>query len=258
VEKFLNTKDAIMADYALKPYIHNGQEVQIPFTSEAFFNATVAAKPFDKLPKDWLKTSDTQAYIEAVRRNVLTEQNQLVKIVQGGNSNEQGTWLHPKLGVAFARWLNPDFAVWADDQIQSILTGRQSFVMPRSFADALQLAADQARQLEAMQPKAEYYDRLMGTHGTVDLETAAKTLRTSRPKLIAFLQDRGILTRKCLPTQTYIDRDYMRVQLTTYEDVYGREQISQKTVITQPGLLYVRGLLDTLERSRALLKSEAA
>jgi hypothetical protein len=50
----------------------------------------------------------------------------------------------------------------------------------------------------------------------------------------------------------------MRVQLTTYEDVYGREQISQKTVITQPGLLYVRGLLDTLERSRALLKSEAA
>jgi len=130
--------------------------------------------------------------------------------------------------------------------------------VPRSFADALQLAADQARQLEAMQPKAEYYDRLMGTHGTVDLETAAKTLRTSRPKLIAFLQDRGILTRKCLPAQTYIDRDYMRVQLTTYEDVYGREQISQKTVITQPGLLYVRGLLDTLDRSRALLKSEAA
>ena len=130
--------------------------------------------------------------------------------------------------------------------------------VPRSFADALQLAADQARQLEAMQPKAEYFDRLMGTHGTVDLETAAKTLRTSRPKLIAFLQDRGILTRKCLPAQTYIDRDYMRVQLTTYEDVYGREQISQKTVITQPGLLYVRGLLDTLERSRALLKSEAA
>lgn len=138
------------------------------------------------------------------------------------------------------------------------LNGELKPAVPRSFADALQLAADQARQLEAMQPKAEYFDRLMGTHGTVDLETAAKTLRTSRPKLIAFLQDRGILTRKCLPAQTYIDRDYMRVQLTTYEDVYGREQISQKTVITQPGLLYVRGLLDTLERNRALLKGEAA
>ncbi len=138
------------------------------------------------------------------------------------------------------------------------LNGELKPAIPRSFADALQLAADQARQLEVMQPKADYYDRLMGTHGTVDLETAAKALRASRPKLIAFLQDRGILTKKCLPVQTYIDRDYLRVQLTTYQDVYGREQISQKTVITQPGLLYVRGLLDTLERSRALLKSEAA
>lgn len=77
--------------------------------------------------------------------------------------------------------------------------------IPRSFADALQLAADQARQLEVMQPKADYYDRLMGTHGTVDLETAAKALRSSRPRLISFLQDRGILTKKSLPAQTYQD-----------------------------------------------------
>lgn len=109
-----------------------------------------------------------------------------------------------------------------------------------------------------MQPKADYFDRLMGTHGTVDLETAAKALRTSRPKLITFLQDRGILTKKCLPAQTYIDRDYMRVQLTTYQDVYGRDQISQKTVITQPGLLYIRGLIDVLDRQKAMVINKEA
>ena len=243
-----------MTSYALKPYCHNGQEIRIPFTDEAFFNATIAAKPFGKFPRDWLKTADTQAYIDAVKRKILTEQNQLVRIVQGGSPFDQGTWLHPKLGVAFARWLNPDFAVWADEQIQGILTGHHC--VPRTFADALQLAADQARKLEVMAPKADYYDRLMGTHDTLDLEASAKSLRTSRPRLVTFLRERGILPQKGLPIQVYIDKDYMRVSITPYKDQYGVNRISEKTVITQSGLRYIQGLLDTLERSRAVAKQD--
>lgn len=251
-----------MPGYNLKPYSHNGQAVQIPFTQEAFFNATIAAKAFGKTPKDWLRTDDTKSYIDAVRRKCLFEHNQLVRVVQGSPDNGGGTWFHPKLGIPFARWLNPDFAVWADEQIEMILHGA-NHIIPRSFADALQLATNQARLLEAqgeqitvMTPKADYYDRLMGTHETVDLETAAKTLRTSRPRLISFLKDRGILTKKCLPTQPYIDRDYMRINIKPYHDQYGVPRLSEKTVITQAGLLYVRGLLDTLEHEKARAKDQ--
>ena len=106
----------------LKPYEFNGQIIKVPFTNAAFFNATAAAKFFGKLPKDWLKTEDAKKYIEAVRRKILTEENQLVIVKQGGN-DEQGTWLHPKLGIVFARWLNVDFALWCDEQIESILHG---------------------------------------------------------------------------------------------------------------------------------------
>lgn len=138
------------------------------------------------------------------------------------------------------------------------LNGELKPTVPKSFADALQLAADQARCIEVMTPKADYYDRLMGTLETLDLESAAKALRTSRPRLISFLRDRAILTQKGLPTQVYIDRDYMRVKITPYDDQFGVKRISEKTVITQSGLLYIRGLLDTLERSKALVKQEAA
>lgn len=31
--------------------------------------------------------------------------------------------MHPKLGVAFARWLDMDFAVWCDEQIEAIIHG---------------------------------------------------------------------------------------------------------------------------------------
>lgn len=91
------------------------------FQTDAFINATAIAGKFNKFPKDYLKTSRTKEYINAVRRIFLTEENQIVKVVQGGSPEEQGTWLHPKLAIDFARWLSADFAVWCDMQIEKIL-----------------------------------------------------------------------------------------------------------------------------------------
>ena len=44
----------------------------------------------------------------------------LLKSKRGKNG---GTWLHPKLAIAFARWLSPDFAAWCDIQLDAILRG---------------------------------------------------------------------------------------------------------------------------------------
>lgn len=41
--------------------------------------------------------------------------------VQGGHPGQNGTWLHPKLAVIFARWMSPHFAVWCDKLIAQIL-----------------------------------------------------------------------------------------------------------------------------------------
>ncbi len=91
------------------------------FQPDGFINATAIAKQFDKVPKDFLRTKATQEYIKAVGQICLTEQNQLVIIKQGGSEEEQGTWLHPKLAIFFARWLDARFAVWCDLQIEKIL-----------------------------------------------------------------------------------------------------------------------------------------
>lgn len=113
----------------LKPYEFNGQSLEVPFTDTAFFNATVAAKPFGKEPHAWLRSKEAQEYLEAFRKIHGTEQKQLVITKRGGEPTEQGTWLHPDLGVPFARWLNPEFAVWADMQIKGIL--QSHYIHPR-------------------------------------------------------------------------------------------------------------------------------
>ncbi len=126
--------------------------------------------------------------------------------------------------------------------------------LPKSFSEALQLAADQARLLEQAQPKVDYFDRLMGSHDTFDGDETAKLLRTSRNRLYKLLRERGVITASNLPMQFYIDKDYMRVQPCEYKDIFGRDRISTKTVFTQEGILYVRGIIDSVQH-KALKKA---
>ena len=111
----------------------NFGNIAVSFRADGFLNATVIAAHFGKLPKDYLKTEQTQQYISALaeslseRTKILTDENQLVIVKKGNSKNfTQGTWLHPKLAIHFARWLDPKFAVWCDEQIEALLNGKVS------------------------------------------------------------------------------------------------------------------------------------
>ena len=101
------------------------------FQSDAFINATTIAKQFGKRPNDWLSLESTKEYIKvlhaalfpeiALPENMVVKENQLVKVQNGGTIENKGTWLHPKLAVNFARWLDVRFAVWCDMQIDKLL-----------------------------------------------------------------------------------------------------------------------------------------
>lgn len=111
----------------------NFGNIAVSFREDGYLNATQIAAHFGKLPKDYLKTEQTQQYISALaeslseRTKILTDENQLVIVKKGNSKNfTQGTWLHPKLAIHFARWLNPKFAVWCDEQIEILLNGKIS------------------------------------------------------------------------------------------------------------------------------------
>lgn len=99
--------------------------------NNGYLNATQAAQKFHKAPKDWLKTDRANAYIYAIGRKLLLKENQLVIVRAGAPETGGGTWLHPKLAIEYARWLNIDFALWCDDQIEAILRGDKRSADPR-------------------------------------------------------------------------------------------------------------------------------
>ncbi len=123
------------------------------------------------------------------------------------------------------------------------LTREQILVMAlESERERVKLAA----QVEVMTPKAEYYDQLLGSDELCDGEMAAKTLRTSRNKLYSFLKQRGVITKSNLPMQLYIDKDYMRIKNTPYNDVFGNPKMSCKIMFTQKGIQYIRMMFNEL------------
>ena len=127
----------------------NGQAMH--FTTDAWFNATKAAAHFGKEPGDWLRQRETVEYlsvlaayqgnsgfveelnsINALPSTSAASQAKLLKLSKlsgyvrtkaGSPANGGGTWLHPKLAVRFAQWLDVRFAIWCDMQIDGLIRG---------------------------------------------------------------------------------------------------------------------------------------
>ncbi|PAA08036.1 DNA-binding protein [Pseudomonas fragi] len=75
--------------------------------------------------------------------------------------------------------------------------------IPTNFADALQLAADVAKQnaslhevIQQQAPKVQALERLAGTHGSICITTAAKQLGVGPLKLFKWLSDNRWIYRR--------------------------------------------------------------
>lgn len=156
------------------PFHYEGQAVR--FNSDGWINATDVAKRFDKRPIDWLKQDETKLYLAALAEALNCDPESLLETRRG--RYHSGTWLHPKLAVAFARWLDLKFAVWCDLHIDALLRGelneKQQFDRAcKALDDAKQIASLSGRELArwrnkkpGLEHQVEYWrDQLQMTLG---------------------------------------------------------------------------------------------
>jgi anti-repressor protein len=97
--------------------------------------------------------------------------------------------------------------------------------VPKTYAEALQLAADQAKALEIAAPKVESFDALMRSEQTMSITDAAKHFGLHpKTEVFPYLRDRGYLTLTDLPTQAAIDAGYLALRETKCPDGTVRKQ----------------------------------
>lgn len=120
--------------------------------------------------------------------------------------------------------------------------------IPVSFAEALELAARQAREIEAKDkliaiqaPKAELADRLIDTETRIDIGQTAKLLKLpyGRNTFFKELRDRGIFFKnRNEPRQEFIDRGYFQLFMVIIPTNHG-DLSKSKIVVTQKGVLWL-------------------
>lgn len=102
------------------------QDKVVRFNVDGWINATDIAKKNGKLPNEWLRLPETKRYIDALAKALNAGESR--NLIQTSRGRSGGTWLHPKLAVVFARWIDAEFAVWCDLQIDALLRGELSIV----------------------------------------------------------------------------------------------------------------------------------
>jgi len=109
------------------------------------------------------------------------------------------------------------------------LENQNAVQLPQTFAEALQLAADQARQLELAAPKVQYFDRVADTKNLLNASQVGKKVGMSAVKLNQYLADMGVYDRRIAGrtfSQWFIDKGYGEVKQT--EQGYPQSKFTNK------------------------------
>ena len=88
--------------------------------------------------------------------------------------------------------ISPEFTAVLVDRWQELESSNQP-LLPQTMAQALQLAADQAFQLEAQAPKVEFVDRFIESTGNKTFREVAKMLKANEREFREFLRDTGVM-----------------------------------------------------------------
>lgn len=162
------------------------------FNESGWFNATEAAKRFQKQPSAWLSQRETLEYLAALAKHqnnscFVQELNKikqldaksaksrrlvlaLVKLMgfvfakAGTPEHGGGTWMHPKLAVPFARWLNISFSIWCDEQIENI---SRKGICAAGKTNLLSLLLRDGAAVWELRFKPSYYAALARITGTI-------------------------------------------------------------------------------------------
>lgn len=94
------------------------------------------------------------------------------------------------------------------------------FKIPQTLSEALQLAADQAKQIELqetqikeLEPKAEVFEQIANADNLMALNEVAKSIGMGRNILMNSLREKSIFRKNNTPYQQYIDSGYFVVKI---------------------------------------------
>lgn len=139
----------------METHIFNGKEFYIR-GSDRYWDATRMCQMYGKRINNFLRIESTQRYLSALSKKLNlpveveggimaesqgVEPNALIYKSRGGEVEQSGTWVHQRVALKLAAWLNEDFEVWVYGVIEELMATGQVKMADhvKELTEALQL-----------------------------------------------------------------------------------------------------------------------
>lgn len=135
------------------------------------------------------------------------------------NGNQYNEWLLNKRdSLILVAQNSPEFTAAIVDRWQE-LESKQAFQIPQTLGEALQLAADQAKQLELQAPKVAFVDNLVDRKNLMTASQVGQKHKVSAVKLNRLLDELGGVYNKGVKRgrvfiQSFVDNGYGEMKQT--------------------------------------------
>lgn len=191
------------------PVIFNYQErFPITFKTEAGktkINATQMGCSFGKNPTAWLRLAATIDYRESLVAAGVSESLESQVLTARGKFGV--TWIDDCLAMEYARWLSPEFSIWCNQCIRELTDNGSisplkaskkynpqiEFPVPKTFEEALLLAAGQARKISEDEHKVVFYEEFVENRNWFKTTRLADELEITARQLNRFLLEEEII-----------------------------------------------------------------
>jgi hypothetical protein len=152
----------------------DGNEFIIPMREDGYIMATKLCQASRKQLVKWRNSPETAKVVVFLEQQLKMNEKDLIQVKRGGNDkNNQGTWVHPDLGIHLANWCSPVFSVQVSRWVRElIITGsvelgneksieqvQQSFKERMEYAEQLNTSI-----LQENKRLQEKYDKLYLNH----------------------------------------------------------------------------------------------
>ena len=167
-------------------------------------------------------------YVELHHRSFMSKVPQVLGISNAanflasqnyGNNNTRQIYVFPKREACLmAMSYSYELQAQIFDRMTAMEEALTKPVIPQTYAEALQLAANQARQLELAAPKVEYYDKVVERSTLLNASQVAQKIKISAIKMNQLLDNFDVyhkgVKRARLFQQWFIDKGFGEVKQT--------------------------------------------
>ena len=121
--------------FQCKLILENGEEFTIPLREDGYIFATWLCKAVGKKVSHWLNLKETKELKKEIEKNDtgitklqiknaddVIPASALIEVYKGGNDKyNQGTWIHPDLGLNLAQWCSPSFSLQVSKWLRELI-----------------------------------------------------------------------------------------------------------------------------------------